>query len=437
MTAPRPLPGDSPLHFGDNRPPQGLGYLSSYVSQFGHEVEIIDLYAFGGKPLDNNPGVNQEEIGNQLDINLIHQINSFKPDYLGMYVHSISYFLACKLSNELKIAFPGIPQICGGPHPTVMPESMPDTFDYIVSGEGEYALLDILEGGCQNRFIHGSPLTSENLENLPWPDFDQFWGKPYNWKLKLFQSDISPVLTISTSRGCPFLCRFCAVKSIYPHYEEISAELIFARMNSLADKYEVNTFYFREDNFTVNTNRLNKFCDLIIDSGNNFKWVCESRTKELNAAMIAKMAQAGCIGLYIGCESGSQKVLDTMGKNTSPGDFIEKFKILQECGIYTYTTWIFGSPNETSEDRALTEDLINRLNPDSVDRFVYVGIPKSQFYVHILNEGKYEFLDTNGFIYPAGYFSLSEYLYGQDDPRFQYVQKIYSRNSVSPIDVTW
>ena len=153
--------------------------------------------------------------------------------------------------------------------------------------------------------------------------------------------------------------------------------------------------------------------------------------------MIAKMAQAGCIGLYIGCESGSPRILENMRKDETREDFLEKFPILHQHGISTYTTWVYGTPGETQSDRRLTDEFITVLRPTAVDRFVYLGIPKSDYYNQILSEGKYEFIDKNGFLYPNGYLSLTTALYGYDDPRVQYVRRIYSKNSVKPVEIPW
>lgn len=437
ITSPRPKPGDSPLHFGDNRPPQGLGYLAAYLKQNGHEVEIIDLYAFGGEIFHNNPFVNQEEIGKQLHIDILENIASFRPDFIGMYIHTMSFETACDLSRELKQFYPDLVQICGGPHPTIMPESMPDTFDYIVIGEGEYALLDIVEGYTSDRIIYGNHLRSKDLDKLPWPDFDLFWGKPYNWGLKLYEKDIWPVFTISTSRGCPFRCRFCGIKYVYPFFKGISERRIFDRMIQLAKRYGVETFYFREDCFTADLRRLEAFCSLIIEKGINFKWVCESRVKELSPRLIRKMRRAGCLGLYIGCESGSPRVLKNMRKDETREDFIEKFPILHEHGINTYTTWVYGTPDEHAADRRLTDELITMIQPTTVDRFVYIGIPKSDYYNQFLENREYEFIDKCGFLYPNGYLSLATQLYGKEDPRVQYVRRIYSQNSIANVDIQW
>jgi len=437
LTAPRPEPGYSPVHFGDNRPPQGLGYLAAYAKTRGHEADIVDLYAFGGKEAPSNEFVGQEEIGKQLDIDLFGRIKEFGPDFIGMYVHTMSLDTACELSADLKKTFPRISQVCGGPHPTIMPESMPQTFDYVAVGEGEHVLVDIMEGRTSKRIVRGACLKSRDLEKLPWPDFDFFWKKPYNWGLKLFNRDVSPVLTISTSRGCPFRCRFCGVKHIYPHYTAVSAHRVFDRMKEMHGRYGAKTFYFREDNFTAHLGRLERFCDLVISSGIDFSWICESRVRELSPHLIEKIARSGCLGLYIGCESGSPRVLENMLKDETRADFLEKFPILHEHGISTYTTWVYGTPGEAPKDRRMTDELINTLNPTAADRFIYIGIPRSDYYDDILAGGSYEFIDKCGFLYPNGYLSLATSLYGYDDPRVKYVRRIYTENKVVAVDIPW
>ena len=151
------------------------------------------------------------------------------------------------------------------------------------------------------------------------------------------------------------------------------------------------------------------FCDLVIQNGIDIKWACESRVNKLSPATIEKMARAGCVGLYVGVESGSDRVLQFMQKLESRSDFLEKFPILHSNGISTYTTWIYGTPTETPEDRKETDSLIEIISPTTVDAFVYLGIPKSDWYRMVEGNKWYEFKDRNGFIYPTGYLGSVSY----------------------------
>lgn len=475
LTAPRPRPDYTPLHFGDNRAPQGLGFLAAYLARYGHECRIVDLYAFSWKfrgirtaiespwrkkkdesglnlmrTMDGDlktmeghsrGGFNQNnsdgtiEVGTDLD----ETIREFQPDFIGTYIHTMSFDTAVELSRELKKDYPHIPQMCGGPHPTVMSETIPDSFDYVVSGEGEYAIREIVEGRETRRLVSGVQVPQQEMDQLPWPDLDHFWDKPYNWRLKLFGHDeIYPTVSLNTSRGCPFPCKFCGVQEVSgAKFRHVSAKRIFEHVTYLIDRYGVRGIYFREDNFTVNPKRVEEVCDLIIANGTKIKWACESRVNRLTPPMVEKMARAGCVGLYIGVESGSDRVLKLMEKLETRNDFIEKFPILHSHGISTYTTWIYGSPGELPEDRRQTDSLMEMIKPTTIDAFVYMGIPKSDWYHRIDEEKLYEFKDRNGFIYPEGYLGYTRRLYGRDDPRVVYVEGLYEKNRVKPIFKEW
>ncbi|ODS33742.1 MAG: oxidoreductase [Candidatus Scalindua rubra] len=435
LTAPRPSANNTPLHLGDNRPPQGIGYVAAYLEKYGHKTKIVDLYHFGGEETEGNPGVNQEETFHRLKIDLDFEIQSFEPDYIGMYIHTLSYYKALKLGSELKKKYPEIVLMCGGPHSTVLEETIPDYFDYVVVGEGEYVTRGIVEGRERNRIVIG--VRPEKMDELPWPNYDWFIDKPYNWKLRLFGYDVlEPVISLNTTRGCPFPCQFCGVRAISgTGYRSISPEIIIDKLIEYKNKYSLKGIYFREDNFTTDNNRLERFCDLMIKREVGLKWACESRVKNLTPSLIKKMYKAGCCGLYIGVESGSPRMLEYMRKNETVEDFLEKFPILHDNGIKTYTTWIYGLPEETQKDRRFSDELLEKLNPTSYDKFVYIGIPKSDFYCQLDENSEFEYKELNGIIYPKGYLSLAQQLYGEDDPRCKYVERVYKDNDVSPVSI--
>lgn len=432
VTAPRPSVDETPLHFGDNRPPLGLGYVAAYLEKYGHRTKIIDLYHFGGGLLAANPGVTQEEPFNQLSIDLDSEIRSFQPDLIGMSIHTMSFYAASELAREFKKKYPAIPLICGGPHATVLPETIPSDFDHVIMGEGEYATLDVVEGRARDRFVPG--IRPKNLDDLPWPDYGWFVDKPYNWKLGIFgHKDLEPVISLNTTRGCPFPCRFCVVCfASGRECRAISPDVLVEKIVELKERYGLKGVYFREDNFTTIGPRLERFCDLMIEKGMDLKWACESRVDNLSEPLIERMCRAGCRGLYIGVESGSPRMLEYMEKKEKVEDFLKKFPILHDHGIRTYTTWIFGLPTETREERHLSEMLLERLNPTSYDKFVYIGMPRSYFYDQLDENDDYEFKEPNGMIYPKGYLSLTQQLYGEDDPRCRYVERVYQENNVTP-----
>jgi len=288
-------------------------------------------------------------------------------------------------------------------------------------------MLNIMNGKA-----HKGIVTAENIDDLDLltlPDYKHFIHHPYNWKLELFKTDVEPVVSINSTRGCPFSCMFCGVANT--KFRGVSADRLVDYILNLKSKYGVQGVYFREDNFTVKSDRVDAFCDALIDAEANIEWACESRVRNLSAKTIDKMAESGCVGLYIGVESGSPRMLKYMKKGEVVSDFTEKFPIFKANDIRTYTTWIYGLPGETQEDRDMSDRLCDDLDPDSVDKFVYLGQPGSDFYKMIIAAGQYEFMEPNGIFYFKGFYELAKKIYGSDDPRIDFIERLYEKNGIT------
>ena len=432
FSAPRPNSNETAMHMGDGRPPMGLAYLSAYLAQFDIESKIVDLYHFGGGHTGEKPsGMAICAVRDNADyvVDIFDEIEKYKPDYLGMYLGTVSFYVGIELSKKIRERYPDLPLIVGGPHATEMPNSLIRFFDYVVCGEGEIALLDIVSSRVKSKgIVHGTIVDDINL--LPFPDYKHYIGKPYNWNLELFGGEVDPVLAINSTRGCPFSCMFCGVANT--KFRGITPTNLVKYIFELKSRYGAKGIYFREDNFTVQAKRVEEFCDLLISENADIRWACESRVKNLSSDLIEKMAKSGCMGLYIGVESGSSKILKYVKKGETREDFLKKFPIIHANGISTYTTWINGLPNETEEDRNSNIELCEKLNPTVADRQVYLGQPGSDFYRMLDAAREFEFKEPSGIFYIKGFLHLARQLYGEDDPRTEYVKKLYETNKIRP-----
>jgi radical SAM superfamily enzyme YgiQ (UPF0313 family) len=434
IAAPRPDSNETAMHMGDGRPPMGLAYISAYVEKFGHETKIIDLYHFGGGHIDEQQGYVKASatishiIRNDKPYDVMGEIEKYNPDVIGMYLGTISYYEGTKLALEIKQKYPNTPIMVGGPHAIELPETLTPYFDYVVCGEGERAAMDIIEGKAEKGIVRRANIDDINL--LPLPDFRHFIHKPYNWELEMFENEINPVITINSTRGCPFSCMFCGVANT--KFRGIDADRLVNYIGGLVDSYGAEGIYFREDNFTVQPKRVEKFCDLLISENLNINWACESRVNNLSPKLIEKMAKSGCVGLYIGTESGSERMLKYMRKGETKEDFIEKLPIIHANGLTTYTTWVFGLPTETEKDRDDTRRFIDLLKPTTADTFVYLGQPGSDFYKMLDTTETYEFKEKNGLFYVPGFIPLAKQVYGENDPRVEFVETLYEKNKVNP-----
>jgi radical SAM superfamily enzyme YgiQ (UPF0313 family) len=125
-------------------------------------------------------------------------------------------------------------------------------------------------------------------------------------------------------------------------------------------------------------------------------------------------------------------MLEYMKKGETREDFIEKLPIIHATGMTSYTTWVYGLPSETQEDRDETRRFIDLLKPTTADTFVYLGQPGSDYYKMIDSTKGYEFKEDNGLFYVPGFIPLARQVYGENDPRVEFVENLYEKNKIKP-----
>ena len=386
----------SPFSTDEKRPPLGLGFLISVLKKAGHNVFFIDNYL--------NPS----------DFLKTDYLNKNKIDYIGFSINTVCLNEALKTLNQIqelreKGRWRG-KIIVGGPHTSVGLKTIPDFVDYIVQGEGEQAILDILDNKTE-RIVKQE--RCQKLDSLPFPSWDYFVNLPYDFTVEWFTQ--APVFTMNTSRGCPFNCAFCSVSSIWGvKYFSFSAERIIKEIECLIKNYQVKGIYFREDNFTFNKSRVRKVCQLLLDKKINIKWACETRVDTLDKELIKLMKKAGCQGFYIGVESGSQRMLDFLGKKINLKQIKRLFQWTREIGLKTYASFMVGLPTETSEELQQTLDFSQEIKPDSAGFNIFVDIPESKMYHYVIDNNLYEYIDERGLVYLKGHDKLVDRFYCGD-----------------------
>jgi len=430
VSSPRPNSDSTPFHFGDGRPPLGLSYLAEHARRHGHDAKVVDLFHFGGGKMGKIITVNSEVSELEHKIDLWDEIDSYKPDFVGFYVGIISFHVIQTLIKEVRKRYPNITLLGGGPYISENTSIINNLFDHVVVGEGEHALVDILNGKVSEHVIQGTQVT--NLDDLYLPNYDDFCDKPYNWRMNIFDKSLKKTYTINSTRGCPFQCRFCCVSN--RKFRSVSSIKLVEYISNLKSKYNVDSIYFREDNFTVNKKRVKEFCNLMIENKINLPWACETRVKNLDNNLVELMAESGFIGAYVGVESGSNRMLSYMKKGETVQDFTDRFPVLHANGINTYTTWIYNLPTETKEDRYLSKKLAEKIKPNVIDNMVFLAIPGSNFYNMVNESGEYEFKEESGVIYTNGFLSMANIIWNDD--RCEYVSRVYEKNGVvsNPVD---
>jgi len=321
-------------------PPLGLLYVASYLEKEGISVEVIDPFSDG---------------------------KDYKSDssYVGITCMSNQWEITKQIARSIKADNPNAVVIVGGVHPTVSKSINDPNVDVIVRGEGEKALLKIVKEKVTKGVVQGELI--ENLDDRPFPARHLINMKKYTARADVVMFNWIRATTVMTSLGCPSNCIFCInskgamfgnkVRYNSPSYVESEVE-------QLVSNYEIEGIHFPDDNFLSWKKRAIEICQRIKRFG--LIWDCESRVDNLDRELITRMKSAGCDSIGFGIESGSTKVLHALNKRGDIEAAVKAFDLCHENKIRTLAQIIIGSPEETFEDIALTEKLLDRIKPDFV-----------------------------------------------------------------------
>jgi radical SAM superfamily enzyme YgiQ (UPF0313 family) len=277
--------------------------------------------------------------------------------------------------------------------------------DVIVRKEGENTFLELLqrieaqksysdvlgttvrtkEGIVRNQdrpFLH-------DLDSLPSPAYHLLPLESYHRMGKT-------IFPIVTSRGCVQWCDFCSTVRMFGRgYRVRSPKKVVDDMEALHNKYGESQFTFYDDAFTINRNHTLEMCADIKARGLNVEWDCETRVDAVDKELLEKMADAGCITIWFGVESGSEKILDKMHKKINREQVRSAFKMAQKAGMMTIASAVIGFPGETEETAWETINFINSLNPDDIGCYIATPYPGTPMYEEVVKNGWLRVTDFN------------------------------------------
>jgi len=228
----------------------------------------------------------------------------------------------------------------------------------------------------------------EDLDSLPFPDWSQIPIKNY-WKLKYAHGPFASKKYISllTSRGCPYPCKFCVVpETNNRRWRFKSPKKVVDEIEHYIKQYNVKEFHLEDLNPTVNENRTVELCNEIIARNLNITWKIVAGTKVESikkTSTIELMAKSGCKYISISPESGSMKIMKEIGK---PFDINHAYKIVKsmnENKIYSQACFVLGYPGEDKNDLNLTKKMILNFTKNGIDEiaiFIISPIPGSEIF---------------------------------------------------------
>jgi len=328
-------------------PSLGLAYLAAVLERAGHQVAVFDLGLDPQRPLADE----------------VHDILAFEPALIGMTSMTSAYHSVEKTVCLLRAATPAT-MVIGGPHATVFPErtlrELP-AVDYLVYGEGEETLLelmDVLEGRRAASEVAGlvyrqdgqviknreRPLIPD-LDALPLPARHLFQLERY----PLYASDGERMLTVLSSRGCPYNCSYCFKGIVGRTYRQRSPESLIAELKLLIATYGIRHYYFIDDLFALDLKRLNRLTDLMLAEKLDIHWQCLASVDRVTPEILQKMADAGCQEIHYGIESGNQAILDAIGKKITLDQARQAIRWTTDAGILAKGYFMLGLPGDTEE----------------------------------------------------------------------------------------
>jgi len=343
--------------------PLGILYISTYLEQQSIAHEVFDS-TFSNKQA-------------QIDF-----IVKYQPDYIGIYVNLMTkvnvlqIITAIKLNDKLN----HIPIILGGPEVRNHVDNLlKHGADYIVLGEGEIGFYDIItslhnqsdmfmvQGICYTNndgviIKTGEREKIKDLDTLGFPNRKKVNLQLYldAWK----QHHGKNAISISTMRGCPYTCKWCS-RAVYGlSYRRRSPDKVLEEMIHIKQSYNPDTLWFVDDVFTVSHKWMETFAALVHESKLQMPFECITRADRLNEEVLELLQKSGCFRVWIGAESGSQKIIDAMDRRVDVEQVSSMIQLAKKFNIETGTFIMLGYPGEDESDIEKTIHHLKTSNPD-------------------------------------------------------------------------
>ena len=343
--------------------PLGLLYISAYLERKGFDNEVYDTTFSSAQKLQNF-------------------LLKFKPDVVAIYVNLMTKITVLQIINFIKVELKQTQIILGGPEIRYNAvEFLESGADYLVIGEGEETTLDLIKYLDKNRDnsiyqipglafkdADNKPVFTDDrekikdIDSIPFPNRYKINMHFYldAWKKKHGENAIS----LSTMRGCPYTCKWCS-RAVYGlSYRRRSAANVCDELEIIKKEYNPDTLWFVDDVFTISGKWLNEFNNELQKRNLIIKYECITRADRMNEEVIDLLKESGCFRVWIGAESGSQKVIDLMDRRVDVNQVRKMITLAQENGIRAGTFIMLGYPGETEEDIEETINHLKKSNPE-------------------------------------------------------------------------
>ena len=373
--------------------PLGTLYAAAYIRSMGYSVALADSMLADGED------------------HIVAAIESYRPRIVVIYDDDFNYLTKMCLNRMRQASFrmsaiardAGCRVIVHGSDPADhIDEYIEHGAEFVVRGEGEITLGELLHS-----LIRGTPTLEaipgvafrhdgrmvvtaarkvlKNLDALTFPARDLVDTEKYRalWRQRHGYFSVNVV----TTRGCPFHCNWCA-KPIYGQvYNSRTPENVAEELAWLKEHIRPDHVWFCDDIFGLTPGWIEEFSQRVMTRNAVIPFKCLGRVDLLDdEATIAALKRAGCTSVWVGAESGSQKILDAMEKGTTVRQIYNTTALLKRAGISVGFFLQFGYPGEGDEDILLTQRMLRECMPDEIGISVSYPLPGTPFYARVKEE---------------------------------------------------
>jgi radical SAM superfamily enzyme YgiQ (UPF0313 family) len=282
----------------------------------------------------------------------------------------------------------GLPVVMGGAHPSFLPLEGLEHADYVICGEGEEALTELISAmenggdlsGVQNLCYRDGDVIRQNpwrsfvqdLDSLPIPNYNLIHGRK--------PRDKRGVVSIATSRGCPFNCTFCSVILLFGRKHRVTSidrVIEEIRQNGRHSRH----IFFCDDNFTADRKRTKELCERIIAEGLNIEWSAQVRVESAkDEELLELMARSGCYIVFVGLESINPATLKAYNKSQTVEGIRDCVVNFHRFGIKVHGMFVFGSEEDHYQVIRDTVKFSRQLDLDSLQYLILTPVPGTPFY---------------------------------------------------------
>lgn len=367
--------------------PLGILYISAYLEQHGIANEVFDT-TFSTKPKFRN------------------HLDTYNPRIVGIYANLVTKLNVLENIQYIRENLPETKIILGGPDVRYNAKNyLKAGADFIVMGEGEATMLELVQTiytHTDNISLQKETLTQirgiafldndnvietperdklKDLDQLPIPNRKKIDLHLYLDAWKKFHG--SNAISVSTMRGCPYTCKWCS-RAVYGlSYRRRSPEKVVEELEQIKKEYNPDALWFVDDVFTISHKWLTAFRDELQKKNILIPYECITRADRMNEEVIMMLKETGCFRVWIGAESGSQRVIDLMDRRVDVNQVRDMIKLTKKHGIQTGTFIMLGYPGETEADIEETIQHLKESDPDHFTITVAYPIKGTELYQEV------------------------------------------------------